>query len=125
MLALLTENGACLVDPNSDGSKATVNKNGWNSNATVIWIDQPGGAGFSYTDAGGFDRNEADVSRDMYKFIQAWFKAHPSFQGRPFFVLGESYGVSGGGGAVAAEVEGIGSGRGGGGRWRRWWQTQR
>ena len=26
----------------------------------AVWIDQPGGAGYSYTDAGGFDHNEAE-----------------------------------------------------------------
>ena len=79
--------GPCQVDPS--GTKTNYNEYGWNDKANIVWIDQPGGAGFSYTDSGGMDHNQAEVSKDMYAFLQAYFKAHPEFAGRPFFITGE------------------------------------
>ena len=61
--------GPCLAD--KSGTSTNFNPFGWNSNANVMWIDQPGGAGYSYTDAGGMDRDEAGVAKDMYAFLQA------------------------------------------------------
>ena len=57
-----------------------------------MWVDQPAGTGFSYSDLSGFDKHEKEVAEDMYHFLQAFFAKHTEFQGRPFFVFGESYG---------------------------------
>lgn len=58
-----------------------------------MWIDQPAGVGFSYgnkaTDA---DHNEAEVSEDLYSFLQEFFKAHSQYLPNEFYVFGESYG---------------------------------
>ena len=45
-VALFGENGPCHV--NSEGNATTPNQFSWNSNATIIYIDQPAGTGFSY-----------------------------------------------------------------------------
>ena len=91
LLAAFTENGPCLVpETGPNAGKAVFNPYGWNSNATVIWLDQPAGVGFSY--GSETDKDEADVGVDGYAFLQAFFKAHPALQSRPFFVFGESYG---------------------------------
>merc|ERR1711871_984542 len=59
------------------------------NNATLVYIDQPAGTGFSY--GLGMDKNEDGVSRDMYSFLQVFFKAHPQYAANDFFVVGESY----------------------------------
>ena len=59
----------------------------------VIYLDQPAGAGFSYSKTAGYDHNQTQVSADVYRFLQAFLAAHPELQGRPFFVTGESYGA--------------------------------
>ena len=53
-------------------------------------LDQPAGVGFSW--GAQDDKDEADAARDAYDFLQAFFKAHPALQARPFFIVGESYG---------------------------------
>ena len=86
-----SENGPCLVpETGPNAGKAVYNPYAWNSNATVIWLDQPAGVGFSY--GSETDKDEADVAVDAYAFLQAFFKAHPALATRPFFVAGESYG---------------------------------
>jgi len=66
-LALYTENGPCEV--NSDGT-VSFNPYAWNQNASVIWLDQPAGAGFS---TGDTDTNQAGTSEDIWYFLQAFF----------------------------------------------------
>lgn len=50
-LALYAENGPYKVTRNggkkSQNFTVSLNPYSWNSNATVLWIDQPAGAGFS------------------------------------------------------------------------------
>jgi len=86
-VALFGENGPCQV--NQNGTDTTTNPHSWNSNATLVYIDQPTGTGFSY--GSGYDHDEAGVARDMYDFLQQFFKAHTSFATRDFFIYGESY----------------------------------
>eukprot|EP01064_Diplonema_japonicum_P030112 TRINITY_DN502_c0_g1_i1.p1 TRINITY_DN502_c0_g1~~TRINITY_DN502_c0_g1_i1.p1 ORF type:complete len:438 (+),score=154.35 TRINITY_DN502_c0_g1_i1:49-1362(+) len=87
-VALFAENGPCKVNP--AGTSTFLNPYSWNSNATLIYIDQPTGTGFSY--GTGFDTNEDQVATDMFDFLQQFFKAHPQYQRLPFYVFGESYG---------------------------------
>ena len=86
-IALFHENGPCHV--NKIGDKTTTNPYSWNNNASVIYIDQPAGTGFSY--GSGLDHNEKQVSADMYDFLQQFFQGHPEYAKQPFFVFGESY----------------------------------
>jgi len=89
-LALLVENGPCHI--NETTAELYNNPFSWNTDAYLVYIDQPSGVGFSYSGSAGYDTNEAEVSRDMYWFLQKFFEAHPSLQSNPFFVVGESYG---------------------------------
>ena len=88
VLALLSENGPCTV--NADGAGTTNNPFAWSNNATVIWLDQPAGVGFSYGTEN--DQDEDMVGEDAFFFLQALFAAHPEYASQPFFVFGESFG---------------------------------
>lgn len=88
-LAVLVENGPCHLT--TDGTMYS-NPYSWNDGATVIYIDQPAGVGFSYGDVSGYDHNETQVSNDMYNFMQAFYQAFPQFLQNDLFVYGESYG---------------------------------
>ena len=86
-VALFGENGPCKV--NADGSATTKNPHSWNSNANVLYIDQPTGTGFSY--GTGYDHDEVGVAADMVDFLVQFFAGHPDYADNDFFVSGESY----------------------------------
>jgi cathepsin A (carboxypeptidase C) len=73
----------------NDDLSLNVNPYSWNANATVVWVDQPVGTGYSY---GGFDHNEGQVGSDMLEFIVGFFNKYPQFKGLDFYIYGESYG---------------------------------
>jgi carboxypeptidase C (cathepsin A) len=65
----------------------------WNKNATVIWIDQPGGTGFSTVqNTLGYVTNEKQVAADMMTFLQGFYAQFPQYKPLPFYITGESYG---------------------------------
>jgi len=87
--ALFLENGPYKV--NKDLS-LTLNPYSWNSVANVIWLDQPVGTGFSYSDSiFDYTLNEEQVSTDLYQFLQAFLQRNPKYAKLPFFITGESY----------------------------------
>jgi cathepsin A (carboxypeptidase C) len=88
-LALLFENGQCRV--NSQTGALEANKYGWSTVANTIWVDQPAGVGFSYTQGGGSDRNEREVGDDMFAFVQAFTERFPQYKGAWTLVC-ESFG---------------------------------
>lgn len=89
-LALLSENGPCT--PTADGLDTVNNPYSWNTNANIMWIDQPSGVGYSYGDKVDMDHNETMVADDLYAFLQEFFTAHSEYLPNEFFVFGESYG---------------------------------
>jgi len=85
LLALFMENGPYIVQ---EDLSLKLNPYSWNSNATVLWIDQPAGSGFSY---GRKVLHENDVANDMYEFIQKFFAKYPKYSKLDFYIFGESY----------------------------------
>jgi len=86
-LALFAENGPCAVS--KDGKSTVPNKYGWNSNANVMWVDQPAGVGFS---SGFGTHNEAGVANNMLSFLQSFFTQFKQYSETNFYIFGESYG---------------------------------
>lgn len=86
-VALFGENGPCKVS--ADATQTTKNPYSWNTNANLVYVDQPAGTGFSY--GSGMDHNESQVSADLYDFVQQFMKAHPQFADDRYFLVGESY----------------------------------
>jgi len=84
-LALYAENGPYKIE--SDGS-VSLNPYSWNSNATVLWLDQPAGTGFS----SGFPEWDSEqVGDTITEVIEGFLTKHPKYKELPFFVFGESY----------------------------------
>ena len=91
MIAFLQENGPYLM---LDGEyNLTRNAYGWNNEASVLYIDQPAGVGFSTIDCDqdscAFDDNSSAV--DNVKTLIAWFGLFPEFKEHEMYLSGESY----------------------------------
>jgi len=86
-VALFGENGPCTVA--KDGQSTDRNPFSWNANASLLYIDQPTGTGFSY--GTGLDFGEKGVARDMNDFVRQFFAAHEQYRHNAFFIFGESY----------------------------------
>ncbi|KAI6659308.1 Serine carboxypeptidase S10 family member 1-like [Oopsacas minuta] len=89
-LALLVENGPFLID--NDNGKLNYNPYGWNSFANLLYVDQPVGTGFSYTDNPlGFETNEQTIARELTTFMEEFYQNYPKYSKLPFYIIGESY----------------------------------
>ncbi|KAJ6260564.1 hypothetical protein Dda_4790 [Drechslerella dactyloides] len=62
----------------------------WNNNASVIFIDQPAGTGFSHTSKP--TDNSVDAAKDVYTFLKGFFQKFPDFASHQLHIAGESYG---------------------------------
>ena len=95
-IALFYENGPykLLQSAEGEGSAPELSENAysWNSFANLLFLDQPVGTGFSYSDDPRDTAfSEDDVARDMHAFLAAFFEKYPGQQGRDLYILGESY----------------------------------
>jgi len=64
----------------------------WHHLANVLYIDQPAGTGFSYTDAEqGYRQTLADVAEDIHTFFVQFFKRYPAYASLDLYLSGESY----------------------------------
>ncbi|KAF4630945.1 hypothetical protein G7Y89_g7188 [Cudoniella acicularis] len=92
MLGLFMELGPCTV--NEGGESARENPNSWINSASVFFLDQPIGVGFSYS-TNNSEHGQGGTfaaSEDIYAFMKLWYKAFPDSKSLPFSIAGESYG---------------------------------
>lgn len=91
LLGFFSEHGP--YDVSRDGTRATFRELTWSQRYSMLYVDQPVGTGFSFTDdEAGYARNMSDVSRDMLEFLQQFFTLFEDFGQNEFYVTGESYG---------------------------------
>jgi len=86
-LGLITENGPFLL---RDGHLVH-NPYSWNSQATVMYVDQPVGVGYSLPESGDCDSTECSAA-DFHVFLSKFYKKYPEYAGLPLYLSGESYG---------------------------------
>jgi cathepsin A (carboxypeptidase C) len=65
------------------------NPHSWNSNATVIFLDQPVNVGYSYSSQRVNSTHAA--APDVYAFLELFFSQFERFAGNDFHIAGESY----------------------------------
>ncbi|KAG7311234.1 hypothetical protein JYU34_002266 [Plutella xylostella] len=64
----------------------------WASDYSVLFVDNPVGAGFSFTDHDdGYPNNEEDIGAQMYVFLQQFLELFPQLRSSPLFISGQSY----------------------------------
>ncbi|KAG8063200.1 hypothetical protein GUJ93_ZPchr0003g16632 [Zizania palustris] len=61
--------------------------------ANMLFVDVPAGVGYSYsnTTSDYYNIGDKKTTNDAYTFLINWLKKFPEYQGRDFFITGESY----------------------------------
>ncbi|XP_072139294.1 probable serine carboxypeptidase CPVL isoform X1 [Mobula birostris] len=89
MFGLFVEHGPYVVTKNMT---LEARKFSWTSKYSMLYIDNPVGTGFSFTDkTDGYARNEDDVGRDLYSALIQFFQIFNDYQKNDFYAAGESY----------------------------------
>jgi len=102
LIGLFTENGQLATNDLSLTENTTAtpvlfyNPYSWSQSASVLYLEQPAGVGFSYCDGGSgtpvhCSNNDTSTAEDAYDFLVEWFKAYPEFSTQEFYITGESY----------------------------------
>ncbi|CDK27331.1 unnamed protein product [Kuraishia capsulata CBS 1993] len=87
MTGLFFELGPSSIGPDL---KPVFNPYAWNSNASVIFLEQPVGVGYSYSSK--TVSSTAAAAKDVYVFLELFFQKFPHLTKLPFHIAGESYG---------------------------------
>ncbi|KAI4123043.1 MAG: hypothetical protein LQ347_006298 [Umbilicaria vellea] len=86
LTGLFLELGPSSIDENLN---MVYNPYSWNSNASVIFLDQPVNVGFSYS--GSSVSNTVAAGKDVYALLTLFFKQFPEYAHQDFHIAGESY----------------------------------
>ncbi|KAI9204358.1 Alpha/Beta hydrolase protein [Polychytrium aggregatum] len=86
---LLMENGPCRVLPG--GKDIEFNPHAWNSNASVIFLDQPVNVGFSYSSNSKTPSTSVLAAADTLAFFQIFLTAFKEYHPLDLYLFGESY----------------------------------
>ncbi|KAH9368037.1 hypothetical protein HPB48_019866 [Haemaphysalis longicornis] len=90
LLGFFSEHGPYRVS--KDGTRAEFRQLTWAQRYSMLYVDQPVGAGYSFTDSdAGYARNMTDVGRDMLEFLQQFFTLFGELAENEFYLSGESY----------------------------------
>lgn len=90
MTGLLFENGPCRVA--NEGYNTTYNEHSWNTDANMIFLDQPVNVGFSYSDDGSTVNTSPVAGIDVYAFLELFLTHFKEYASAPFHMAAESYG---------------------------------
>lgn len=86
LTGLFVELGPSLIN---EEIKPVYNPYSWNSNASVIFLDQPVNTGFSYS--GDSVSDTIAASKDVYALLTLFFNRFPQYAHQDFHIAGESY----------------------------------
>eukprot|EP01105_Mastigella_eilhardi_P026981 TRINITY_DN805_c0_g1_i1.p1 TRINITY_DN805_c0_g1~~TRINITY_DN805_c0_g1_i1.p1 ORF type:complete len:484 (-),score=74.87 TRINITY_DN805_c0_g1_i1:10-1461(-) len=90
LTALLTEHGP--FRPNPDGTTLFLNPYAWNRIASIIYLEDPAGVGFSYSDNKlDYVTNDNKTADDNYVFLTKWMLLYPEYASNPLYLTGESF----------------------------------
>lgn len=90
LLAFGTEHGPFFYSKNGTLS---MNPYSWNKVANVLYVEQPAGVGFSYSDdESDYITGDAQAAADNYVLIKQFFERFPERKSNQFYISSESYG---------------------------------
>ena len=75
------------------GGKLQANPYSWTAAANIIFLESPAFVGFSYSNTSSdIVVGDQRTAQDSLQFLLGFFQRFPAYEGRPFWVAGESYG---------------------------------
>eukprot|EP00271_Cylindrocystis_brebissonii_P007287 TRINITY_DN20637_c0_g1_i1.p1 TRINITY_DN20637_c0_g1~~TRINITY_DN20637_c0_g1_i1.p1 ORF type:complete len:561 (+),score=126.22 TRINITY_DN20637_c0_g1_i1:226-1908(+) len=78
---------------NKDATGLIQNFYSWNRVSNLLFVEAPIGVGFSYSNTSSdYVMGDEQTAYDTRIFLLNWLKLFPHYQGRDFFITGESYG---------------------------------
>jgi cathepsin A (carboxypeptidase C) len=86
LTGLFAELGPSFINENIE---PVYNEHSWNSNASVIFLDQPVNVGYSYSRSPV--RDTVSAGKDVYALLTLFFKQFPEYASQDFHIAGESY----------------------------------
>ncbi|KAJ3194890.1 hypothetical protein HK101_001661 [Irineochytrium annulatum] len=87
---LLMELGPCQV--NEGGNSTSLNPESWNTEANILFLDQPTNVGFSYSNTeGDMTWSTAEAAKDVFALLQLFLSVNPDLAENDFIITGESY----------------------------------
>lgn len=89
MFGLFNEHGPYVINDNMTLEARLYT---WTRKYHVVYIDNPVGTGFSFTESDdGYARNEDDVAENLYSALTQLFTVFSEYQPNDFYATGESY----------------------------------
>ncbi|KAJ3190579.1 Cell death protease [Irineochytrium annulatum] len=88
MDGVFLENGPFMPHPNGS---LTVKEHSWHHGATVVFLDQPLGTGYSTMDGGKEDQNMEAVTTHFMTFMENFFEIWPDLRKYDLYLAGESF----------------------------------
>ncbi|KAI8081302.1 Alpha/Beta hydrolase protein [Halteromyces radiatus] len=88
MDGMFLENGAYRVNPDLS---LTINSAGWQDHATVVFLDQPVGTGFSFVNGDGLMHSMTEVAEHFTTFVDKLMDIFPDLKEQDLYLAGESF----------------------------------
>ena len=81
------------TNPDPSNYKLSPRFNHWSRHGTVLYVDNPIGTGFSYTNiTQGYSTTDTGIADNLVLFMKGFLIKHPEYAGNDFWVFCESYG---------------------------------
>ncbi|GJN20255.1 hypothetical protein PR202_gb07610 [Eleusine coracana subsp. coracana] len=94
LTGLAYEIGPLSFDLNDAGElpKLVYRQDSWTKVSSIIFLDSPVGAGFSYSDTEqGYRSSDTKAVNQILIFLRKWFVEHTEFLSNPLYIAGDSY----------------------------------
>ena len=63
----------------------------WSKTASILYVDNPIGSGFSHSMFEGLPSNQIEATEGLYELLVQFFTLFPQYRSNDFHVFGESY----------------------------------